>query len=278
MQAILQIELLNHPAIEAGIVPFTLALLLGFILPNRYTWWSTIVFAITYFFSAWLILDGRFTPLSSSRKLVMLGAGAVILGFIMPKLISNSKALQRILIVIAIGATLWLIWPILSRGDVWDQVNLAIGCGIYALWLCFAFFQLRDEDIATSVSASVLGFATGICALVGASSLLGELGIAIGASSAAVALFALSKRIDHSGGFYFPITILCTLIAIASAVYAKVPWYVLIALGAIPLAAMLFEWRYKPGVIRIIKLGFFTLIPAAVAVVLTWQAAGPVPY
>ena len=277
MQALLENEILNNPAVEAGIVPFLLAIIVGAVLPKRFAWWSTLVFAIGYFISAWLILDGRLTPLSSSRKLVIPGAGAVFLGFILPKLFTYSKALQQILIIVAIAATLWLIWPKLSRADLWDQVTLAIGSGAYALWLSFAFFQLRDEDIATSVSATVLGFATGVCALVGASSLLGELGIAVGASSAAIALYGFGKRIDHSAGFYFPIAILCALVGIASVIYAKVPWYTLIALGFIPLLAMLFEWRYKSGILRIIKLSLFILIPAALAVYVTWQAAGPIP-
>jgi len=136
---------------------------------------------------------------------------------------------------------------------------------------------MRDEEFAISVSATVLGFATGLCALIGASALLGELGIAIGASAAAISLYGLSRRIDHSARFYFPVAVLCALIGIASVLYAKVPWYVLISLASIPLIAMLFEWRYKPGIIRLIKLGLIVIIPAIIAVALTLQAAGPIP-
>lgn len=277
MQALLQNELLNHPAIEAGIVPFIIALIAGAILPRRYAWWSTAIFAIAYFFAAWLILDGRLTPLSSSRKLVLMGAGAVVLGIITQ--ISFSRAtVQKILIALAIIAVTWLIWPKLIRLDITQQLIMAAGVGIYAIWLSFAFHQLRDEDIASSMSATILGFATGICALIGASSLLGELGIAIGASTAAVALYGLNRRTDHSAGFYFSVSILCTLIGVASVLYAKVPWYSLIALASIPLVAMLFEWRYKSGWIRIIKLSILLFIPAGIAIFITEQAAGPIPY
>ncbi|MBN4073731.1 hypothetical protein JYU18_00535 [bacterium AH-315-E07] len=276
MQALLQHELLNHPAIEAGIAPFLIALVLGAALPKRWAWWSALVFALAYFFAAWLILDGRLTPLSSSRKLVMLGLGAVIIGLIARRLFS-SAALQQALIVLAIAAVGWLIWPMLIRADLIQQAILAGASGIYALWLTFAFHQMRDEEFAISVSATVLGFATGLCALIGASALLGELGIAIGASAAAISLYGLSRRIDHSARFYFPVAVLCALIGIASVLYAKVPWYVLISLASIPLIAMLFEWRYKPGIIRLIKLGLIVIIPAIIAVALTLQAAGPIP-
>jgi hypothetical protein len=277
MQALLQNELLNHPAIEAGIIPFVIALIAGALLPRRYAWWSTVIFAIAYFFAAWLILDGRLTPLSSSRKLVILGMGAVVVGFI-SHLSFSAATLQRILIAIAVIAIGWLIWPKLTRLDITQQLITGGGAAIYAIWLTFAFHQLRDEDIASSISATILGFATGLCALIGASSLLGELGIAMGASTAAISLYGLSKRIDHSAGFYFAISVLCTLIGVASVLYAKVPWHTLIALASIPLVAMLFEWRYKNGWLRIIKLSVLLLIPAAVAVFLTEQAAGPIPF
>ncbi len=276
MQALLQNELLNHPAIEAGIVPFIIALIAGAILPRRFSWWSTLVFAIAYFVAAWLILDGRLSPLSSSRKLVVLGACAVIVGLIARRLFS-ANALQQTLIILAITAVGWLIWPKLVRIDIWQQIILATSTGIYALWLTFAFHQMRDEDIATSVSATVLGIATGLCALIGASSLLGELGIAVGVSTAVITFYGLTRRADHGAGFYFPVAVLCSLIGIASVLYAKVPWYVLIALASIPLIAMLFEWRYKPGIMRIIKLGTLILIPAIIAVFLTEQVAGPIP-
>ncbi|MBL1293881.1 MAG: hypothetical protein COB61_008415 [Thiotrichales bacterium] len=275
MQALLQNELLNHPAIEAGIVPFVIALIAGAILPKRYAWWSTVVFTIAYFIAAWLILDGRLTPLSSSRKLVILGMGAVIVGVI-SHLSCSAATLQRIFITLAVIAVGWLIWPRLMRLDITQQLIMGGGAAIYAIWLTFAFHQLRDEDIASSISATILGLATGLCALVGASSLLGELGIAIGASAAAISLYGLSRRIDHSAGFYFSVSVLCALIGIASVLYAKVPWHVLIALASIPLAAMLFEWRYKSGLLRIIKLSIFLLIPAGIAVFLTEHAAGPI--
>lgn len=278
MQALLENNLLNHPAIEAGIVPFLLALLIGALLPKRLPWWSALVFSLAYFAAAWLILDGRLTPLSSSRKLVIAGAGAVMLGLLLQHLITGSRALQQTFIVLAIAAVGWLIWPKFVRADLWQQVTLASATAVYALWLSFAFYQMRDEDIATSISATVLGFATGICALIGASSLLGELGIAVGASSAAIAIIGLGKRIDHSAGFYFPVAVLCALTGVASVLYAKVPWYALLALAGIPLLAMLFEWRYKSTITRIIKLSLLTIVPAAIAIVITRQIAGPIPF
>ncbi|MBL4852325.1 MAG: hypothetical protein JKY90_08645 [Gammaproteobacteria bacterium] len=276
MQALLQNELLNHPAIEAAIVPFVIALIAGAILPKRFSWWSTLVFAVAYFFAAWLILDGRLSPLSSSRKLVILGACAVITGLIARRFFS-ANTLQHVLIILTIAAVGWLIWPKLIRIDIWQQIILATSTGIYALWLTFAFHQMRDEDIATSVSATILAIATGLCALIGASSLLGELAIAVGASTAAITLYGLARRADHGAGFYFPVAVLCALIGIASVVYAKVPWYVLIVLASIPLIAMLFEWRYKLGMMRVIKLATLILIPAIIAVFLTEQIAGPIP-
>lgn len=277
MQALLQNELLNHPAIEAGVLPFVIALIAGAILPKRYAWWSTVVFAVAYFIAAWLILDGRLTPLSSSRKLVILGIGAVVIG-VVAHLSFSATTLQRVLITLAVIAVGWLIWPKLIRLDITQQIIIGGGAAIYAIWLTFAFHQLRDEDIASSVSATILGFATGLCALIGASSLLGELGIAVGSGAAAISFYGLKKRIDHSAGFYFSISVLCALIGIAAVLYAKVPWYSLIALASIPLAAMLFEWRYKSGWLRIIKLSILLLIPAGIAVFLTEQAAGPIPF
>ncbi len=269
-------------------MPFIIALIAGVILPKRFFWWSTLVFAIAYFVAAWLILDGRFfaatwlavggklSPLGSPQKLVILGACAVIVGLIAQRLFST-KTRQHTLIILAIAAVGWLIWPKLIHVDIWQQVILASSTGIYALWLTFAFHQMRDEDIATSVSATILAIATGLCALIGASPLLGELAIAVGASAAAITFYGLAKRVDHGAGFYFPVVVLCSLIGIASVLYAKVPWQALIALASIPLIAMLFEWRYQFSIMRIIKLGMLILIPASIAVFLTRQTAGLMP-
>ncbi|MBN4078844.1 hypothetical protein JYT96_02455 [Gammaproteobacteria bacterium AH-315-C21] len=97
------------------------------------------------------------------------------------------------------------------------------------------------------------------------------------ASAAAITLYSLTKRVDHNAGFYFSLAVLSSLISIAAVFYAKLPWHAFIALASIPLIAILFEWRYKPGALRIIKLSLLLLIPAGVAIFLTEQITGPIP-
>lgn len=277
MQALLSNDIINHPAIQAGAIPFLLALLAGALLPRRLPWWSALVFAIGYFCAAWLILDGRLTPLTSPRKLVILGAAAVVVGLAYDALRAATTRLRNVPLLLAVAGVTWLIWPKLASADNWQRLLMFSAAGGYAVWLCFALRQLQDEDIGSSISATLLGLASGICALLGASALLGELAIAVGSGAAAIALFGLTRRIDHGSGFNYTVAVLTALIGIAAVLYAKVPWYALVALAGIPLLAMLLEWRYTPAIGRIVWLTLLTSIPAAIAIGISWRAAGPIP-
>jgi hypothetical protein len=123
-----------------------------------------------------------------------------------------------------------------------------------------------------------MGFGTGAVVLLGASALLGELGISLGAAAGALwLLVALSRKTQLGSTAMLPAGLLCALIGIGGHVYAKAPWYSLALLALVPVCV-----RVPPPVQWSRWLQLFVPIilasaPAAIALWLVWRVAGGVP-
>ena len=70
-------DLLANPAIQSGIIPFLIALIAAWGL-RRLGWvWSGLGFAIAYYVSVYLAAGFQLTPLTSTRKILILGMAAI---------------------------------------------------------------------------------------------------------------------------------------------------------------------------------------------------------
>lgn len=273
-------NLLSNPAVQAGFLPFGVALLVALAFrPVGYRLGAGLALLAGLLATLWAIQAGFvFPPRASTQKLVLLTLLALPLGLLLHLLPLKPRVSVPLVAVLGMVAALWLVWPVLARAEGAALWLLALGTALYVGWQAAAFDGLEDKPQRVLSSATVLGFGTGGAILFGASAKLAQIGLALGAAAAAVALLYLLLARDGAGRlFTFPLSLLAGLVGVAGLVYAKLPWYALALLAAVPLAAYLplpEPWNKR---VQLVVTGLLALLPAAAAVLLTWQAEGGVP-
>ncbi len=271
-------ELINNPAFQSGLFPFLVAFITALLLRRLGWFWAGLGFAVAYASSLYLAVGFQMTPLTSTRKIVLLGGVAVVIGLLLDVYPATRRPLPWILAVLGASATLWIIWPVAKRqegNEFWIMIGPAMA---YAGWLVGSYEGLRTKCVAASVGALALGLGTGVAALLGASALLGQLGIAIGAAAGAYVLLLLfSSHVALGSNFTVPVALLSALIGVAGVIYATLPWYSLLPIALIPLIVRIPVGSDLPNFQRILLLGVSTLTLAGIAIAITWRVAGAPP-
>lgn len=268
-----------HPGFQAGVLPgFVAFLLFAVLIRFRGLAGFAVIagFVATVMVTTGISLD----PLTSTRKVLLIGLLSPIIGAIyewvpMPKWLRSGS-----IAVIAGGCLLWILWPYMQRTDVENLVLTAGGLTLFVAWMSLAFSWVEKKSIVAASSVlTASGFGVGLSALLGASAMLGQWGIALGAAGASGLIVSLFiKKSSEAGSIFVTISgLLLALIAAAAVVYAKLPWYALPTLALIPLMAHVrvdvARSKYIHAAIWLIA-GF---ILAAVSVYLTWKAEGDIP-
>ena len=270
--------LLNNPAVQAGIIPFVVALIVVLIL-RPFGRFAVGLAVMAGFLAAVAVTAGfTFPPKTSTHKIVTLALASVPVAVLLHLRPVAWRIFAPITIAAGAAAVLWVVWPVVSRREGMEFWLLILGAGVYGAWMTASMDSLYGHS-GRSITASVaLGFGTGLAALLGASALLGQLGIALGAATAAVALLHLFTQREKAGRMLsFPVGVLTGVLGVAAMVYAKLPWFVLPILGLIPLLAHIPLSSRLNAWLQFILLGLITLAGAAAAVFVTWRVAGGVP-
>jgi len=268
-------DLLANPAIQSGIIPFVIAMLAAWGL-RRMGWvWSGLGFAIAYYVSVYFAAGFQFTPLTSTRKILILGIVAIALGLSVDFLKQKPRFLPAIIFVISAAAISWVIWPVAARqegGDFWMMLLPSL---IYTGWLTASTESLRSKPDEGAMVALTLGLGTGISAMLGASALLGQLGIAIGAIAGGYLILLLLKQdIKLGSNFVLPVGLLSGLLGISAVVYASLPWYSLLPLLVIPAMIHIPVAGGSSKFTKLLMLALYTLPFMIISVVITWISSG----
>jgi len=271
-------DLLTNPIFQTAVVPFVVALIAGLIL-NRFGWyWAGLAIVIGFIACAWLITDLKLFPLSSTRKIILLGLAGIIVGICLDIYSGTRRFIPYALFIGGAVAALWVIWPVLMRKEGTEFWLLAAGAAVYTGWLVAIMEKLREQPARAGTAALSLGIGTGVSAVMGASALLGQLAASIAAASGAYLLLAVFFSKQSAGSLMtLPVALLCSLFGIAGHVYATLPWYALPILAIIPLLACVPLPEQKPIWIKIALLVSATVPAAAVAIFITWWVEGAPP-
>jgi len=270
--------LFENPAIQAGIVPFGVALLLGLLLRRLGWYWMGLALTAGFAATVYLVADFQFQPWTSTRKIIASGLGAAALGFLLDMFPWGRRWVPAVLFIAAGVTALWLIWPVLRRGHGMELWSLGVGSLFFGGWCAAATESLRAKPVQAVSAAVALGFGTGVAVLFGASALLGELALAIGAAAGALwLLVAFTRKTELGSLALLPVGALAGLIGIGGHVYAKVPWHSLALLALVPVCARVplpQQWpRWMQALLAVMLAG----APAGIAVWLVWRVEGGVP-
>jgi hypothetical protein len=271
-------ELLNNPAIQSGILPFAIALISLLILRPLGWYWACLALMIAFYCGVYFMVGFQFTPLTSTRKIYLLGFAATALGLILDIFPVARRYVITLVAVLGAASALWVLWPFLSRKEGMDLWLGGIGALVYLGWLTALVERNRLAQPAIYAGVFAIGIGTGLSALLGASALLGQLGSSIGAATGAFILLSLFRKDTPTGtSFTFPAALLSGLIGISAVAYAQLPWYSLIMIAAIPvlLNLPLPSTLSKPK--QLLIMCALTLALAIAAIGATWQVTGAPP-
>jgi len=267
-------QILSRPEFQSAVVPFVIALLVYFGLRKISAQaWLWAVFAA--FLASVLLINGiTVTPLTGTRKIILLVLTSFIAAALLPRLLSRANLQRAVATGAAVLALLWVFWTVLARMEVGAIALFLAGSIGLALWLLFLFDQLAHHDARLHAAGFSLLLGVGLSATAAASALLGQLALALSAASGgaflAWVLFANEdgKEATKPSIATLPYVLAPLLLGLAAVIFARLPWYALLALAAIPLSVNLLPLKPDsrflsallsslPGLVIAIAVGFW---------------------
>jgi len=267
-------QILSRPEFQSAVVPFVIALLVFFGLRKiSEQAWLWAVFAA--FLASVLLINGvTVTPLTGTRKIILLVLISFLAAALLPRLLPRANLQRAVAAGAAVLALLWVFWAVLARMEIGAIALFLAGSIGLALWLLFVFDRLAHNDARLHAAGFSLLLGVGLSATAAASALLGQLALALSAASAGAfltwVLFANKdgKQAAQPSIATLPYVLAPLLLGLAAVIFARLPWYALLALGAIPLSVNLLPLKSDsrflsallsslPGLVIAIAVGFW---------------------
>lgn len=265
--------LLEHPAVQGGVAPFVVALVVGLVLGRtRYAWLAILAGYLT---TVHLATGISFEPLTASRKIVLIAILAAVAGLVADKVAAKSRLLTWILVAVAGLAATWVFITVLQQRDGAAGWMQALGLFAFTGAMAWAMLGLRDDPVRAGAASVGLGVGAGVAAVL--SAYIGALlaGISIAASAGALLLVwsITSKPAQPGITGTLMVGVMAALFAEGALMLAALPWYSLVLLLLVPLAVRLPVRESAPVIVRAFLLTVYALVAAAIPIAAAWFAA-----
>ncbi|MEO8306060.1 MAG: hypothetical protein ABI724_18270 [Betaproteobacteria bacterium] len=267
------LALADHPAVQGGVAPLIVALVVAVALARTRFAWLAIVAG--YATMVALSTGFSFSPLTVARKTVLLGLAAPLIGIAIDLGPRPSRAMMTALAVAAGVASIWVFMSILTQRDTLKGIAAGGGIAVFVALLVVSTLRLRDDGLRGGAAGLGLGLATGIAGVLSASIgyLVAGVSIAAGAGALLLVQVLLSRKIAPGVIGMLPVGLLTALFAAGALMLAELPWYALPLLLLVPLAVTLRAPERAPIIVRAAVLAGYSLVAAAVPILAAWYAA-----
>jgi hypothetical protein len=267
-------DILNHPAVQGGAAPFVVALIVALALGRGRLGGLCVVaaFATTVFFVAGF----SFTPLTATRKIILLGFAAPIVGMLADFAFKPTRSGGLALALAGAAGTLWVFWPILAQKEALQAWLLGATAVVSIAWLIgFSHIYLSGHGVRAGAAGLGLGLGAGIAAILGASASYGLYGISVGAGAGGFLLAQMlsGKKSAAGATFMLPAALITGLIAAGAMMLADLRWYSMLVLALVPVAACLPLPEKAPLWLKAVLVSFYCFMVAGAACALNWQFA-----
>jgi hypothetical protein len=266
-------ELLEHPAVQGGVAPFVVALVVAVLLSRtRYAWLAIVAGYLT---AVAMSTGITLSPLTATRKVLLLALVVAVIGIVLDTLGPKARALTAVLAAVAGFAAIWAFWTVLEQREGSARWSGAIAVGVFAAVMAIALMSLRNDPLRVAAATLGLGLATGVSAVLSASIGFLLAGMAVAAGAGALLLVAVVTSRPAVTGFLGTLTVgtMIALFAEGASLLAQMPWYVAVALLLVPLAVRLpvrEDWgTFK----RAFVLAVYALAAASIPIAAAWHAA-----
>ncbi len=272
-------QLLSRPEIQSAVLPFAIGLLayLGLRKLTAAAWiWALLA---AFLVSAWLINGVTFTPLTGTRKIILLVIASLPIAALLPGVLQGRKLQRATLVLACLLALTWVFWTVASRMQPGDILLLAAGCAALVASLTLSFERVAGDPAKLHSAGLALLLGTGMSAAAGASALLGQLGLALAAACGGALLgwvLAGSSAGNQRGQTLstLPYVLAPASLGVAAVMFASLPWYALIPLAAIPLAVSLVPPKADSRFLRALLASLPGLAIAIGVALWVWQSSG----
>ena len=265
-------DLLNNPAVQAGIAPFAVALIVCALL--RRSRFLGLAIGAGFVTVVALALGFSFEALTSVRKMVLVGLAATAL--VIPlELGPSARAAMwaRAALALAAGlASVWMVLRILQQQETGPALVAGMAAAVYMAALVGSTASISSDPLRAAASALMLGLGGGALALLGASASLAQVGIAIGAGAGAALLVQMiaGRRAPVGWTLSLPASVVAGLIGLLAVFTGALHWYCLLPTLAIPWATRLIPAGDRPVWLISILSALAAMIPMLLAVALAW--------
>lgn len=263
-------EFLANPFVQSSVAPFAVALLAAAALyPLRM---SGLAAAAGFLATVWLVGNFALSPLTATRKVVIVAAASPVLGLLADLAFKPTRATAPVLGALVGAVSLWIFWPVLAQKPVPEAVLWGSGALAFTSITVALAVLLHAAPVRAGAAGFGLGIGAGASAVLAASALLGQYGLALGAACSAfvLAVILLGRRVSAGTTFTLTFAVTGTLVATGAALLAQLPWTALPALALVPLAARLPLPERSSLWLQALVVCVYTLVPAGLACAITW--------
>lgn len=258
---------------QGGVAPFVVALVVALALGRtRYAWLAILAGYLTMIM---LSTGISFSPLTASRKIVLVAIVVAVVGLVADRLAEKSRLLMWILAAIAGLAAAWVFITVLAQREATTGWLQGLGLVAFTGFMAWAMLSLRHDPLRAGAASVGLGVAAGVAAVISAS--IGALlaGISIAASAGALLLvWAISSRPAAPGVLgTLMVGVTIALVAEGALMLASMPWYALVLLVLVPLAVRLPVRETSPVIVRAFLLTVYALAAACIPIAAAWMAS-----
>lgn len=265
-------EFLSHPAVQAGVAPFVVGLVVALIAARLRV--GGLAATAGFLCAVGLVAGFTFSPLTATRKIVLLALITPVIGIVADFAIKPSMRRSIALALVAAIVVTWIFWPVLAQKE--GAVLLGITAAGLTAWLVgYVDADLHARPLENAVTALCLGLGAGILAIFGASASLGQYGIALGAGAGAFLLvMMIANRTFPTGATLgLPAAVLASALAVGAMVLAQLQWYAVLVLGLVPLAARIPLAPRAPIWLRAVMTSLVAIIPVIIACFVAYQGS-----
>ncbi|HVL37591.1 MAG TPA: hypothetical protein VM489_18120 [Burkholderiales bacterium] len=267
-------ELLSNPAVQGGVAPFVVALLVALVLARAQLAGLAVLAAFltcTYFVAGF-----QLTPLTALRKVLLVVVAAGLLAVLLDFAFRPTRVGFALVAVGCAAASLWAFGPVIATrpgAEAW-RLGAVVAVSV-AFMVGFSMRVLASDGVRAGAAALGTGLGVGVAAIIGASASLGLQGISLGAGAGAFLLPQMirGKKAFAGATLTLPAMLIGALLACAAMVLAELPWHAVLVLAAIPAVAALPLPRSAPAWAQAVLCTLYTLVVAGAACALAWPAS-----
>ena len=266
-------EMFANPAVQGAVAPFIAGLIVAALL-NRFRLGGLAVVA-AFATAVYFIAGFTFAPLTATRKIILLGLAAPVAGIVIDFAFRPTRFGATLLALAGAAAAAWIFWPVLAQKDWARGLLLGGTAALAAAWTVgFSQTRLAGDGVRAGAAGLALGAGSGAAAILGASLTYGLYGIAVAAGSGAFLLLQMitGKRRHAGATFMLAAAVITILFAAAAMILAQLPWYAVLALALVPVAASLPVPAGAPVWLQAVLLSIYGFVVAGIACALAWQA------